>query len=322
MPSPRTESTSSPSVASPIATDVAALDAWWRRDDPTRAPRLDLFAFPGCAAGIGQLDISAVRLPQPASAYRAVQSRLQRIATDLGAAGLNHRFKKYLVFYDEVVDDTDVCGTGFLAGEQGGVMGSTAIFLQAAPGLTGCGTLGLEDELAATVAHELLHGFGAVPAGAPHACPRDPGHICGDDRDVPQATAQARPLGATVSTPDATTTTAIRAHGSTCRIRPGSSASTSDFALVVTPVGAVAGEAVASDLPGTPARRRAPGVRVGHPCQPDALADPSGPPLRRLAAPARARARATSCSTRSAGWRPCGAAGATWSSPTSRAGDA
>jgi hypothetical protein len=28
-------------AASQIATDVAAIDAWWRREDPTRTPRFD-----------------------------------------------------------------------------------------------------------------------------------------------------------------------------------------------------------------------------------------------------------------------------------------
>ena len=163
-------------------------------------------------------------------------------------------------------------------------MGSTAIFLQAAPGLTGCGTLGLEDELAATVAHELLHGFGAVPQGAPHACPRDPGHICGDDRDVPQSTAQARPLSAYGLDPGRDD---YYGHSGPWLDVQDSSwlqrLDVLDFALVVTPSAPWPARPSRAICRGSSARRRAPG-RVGHPCQPDALADPSGPPLRRLAA--------------------------------------
>ena len=33
-------------LASPLATDVAAIAAWWQREDPARAPRFDLFEFP------------------------------------------------------------------------------------------------------------------------------------------------------------------------------------------------------------------------------------------------------------------------------------
>ena len=38
--------------ASAIATDTAAVDAWWRREDPSRTPRYDLFAFPGCTSEV------------------------------------------------------------------------------------------------------------------------------------------------------------------------------------------------------------------------------------------------------------------------------
>lgn len=54
-------------LASPITTDVAAIDEWWRREDPTHAPRFHLFEFPGCESRFGKLDLSFVRLPDPAS---------------------------------------------------------------------------------------------------------------------------------------------------------------------------------------------------------------------------------------------------------------
>jgi len=55
-------------LASSITTDVAAIDAWWRREDSSRAPRFDLFEFPGCESRFGNLDLSFVRLPDPTSA--------------------------------------------------------------------------------------------------------------------------------------------------------------------------------------------------------------------------------------------------------------
>src|SRR5947207_277825 len=45
-----------------IARDLAGMDSWWRSQDPTRTPRLDLAAFPGCDSEFGALDISSVRL--------------------------------------------------------------------------------------------------------------------------------------------------------------------------------------------------------------------------------------------------------------------
>ena len=44
-----------------IVGDTAAIDAWWRSQDPTRSPRFDLYPF-ACASPFGQLDISNVTL--------------------------------------------------------------------------------------------------------------------------------------------------------------------------------------------------------------------------------------------------------------------
>jgi hypothetical protein len=51
-------------LAPSIASDVAAIDAWWQGQDSTRTPRWDLYAFPGCTSRFGQLDIGFVRLPR------------------------------------------------------------------------------------------------------------------------------------------------------------------------------------------------------------------------------------------------------------------
>jgi hypothetical protein len=66
------------SVARPIASDVAAMDSWWRREDPARTPRFDLFAVPDCAQGFGQLDVSRLQLREPATYYAATATRMHR----------------------------------------------------------------------------------------------------------------------------------------------------------------------------------------------------------------------------------------------------
>src|SRR5919109_5451566 len=50
------------SSGSKIATDVAAMDAWWRGQDASRTIRFDLHAFSGCATKYGALDLGFIRL--------------------------------------------------------------------------------------------------------------------------------------------------------------------------------------------------------------------------------------------------------------------
>jgi Divergent InlB B-repeat domain len=174
-------------LASPIEYDIAAIDSWWRRQDPTRAPRFDLFAFPGCAPGMGQLDLGFVRLPSPASYYFALSTRLQRLSTDIestATSNLQNLYKKHLVFYDGVVEFANTCGQGYIIPDQGGRLGYGAVYLQSQPGLPGCGDLGSGQYVAKTAAHELIHTLGALVPGAPHPCPGDPGHPCDDPRDI------------------------------------------------------------------------------------------------------------------------------------------
>ena len=171
------------SLASALATDVAAIEAWWRTQDPERAPRFDLFDFPGCDSRFGRLDLSFARLPQPAAAY-AQPNQFELVATALAAApfGFADARKKYLVFYDGVgrPDDDDVCGTASGSPTRGGRFSYAIVFLRA-----GCTTgVGGGGANALVAAHELLHMLGALPAGAPHACPDDDGHPCDDRRDI------------------------------------------------------------------------------------------------------------------------------------------
>src|SRR5437867_842321 len=61
-----------------IASDLALVDYWWRLQDATRTPRFDLLSI-GCATAFGRLDISSVRLSQPASAFIRLQNRFAQI---------------------------------------------------------------------------------------------------------------------------------------------------------------------------------------------------------------------------------------------------
>src|SRR5262249_52502108 len=82
--------------ATPIVADLSALDAWWRREDPTRTLRFDLFAFPSCPGGLDVLDLSTVRLPHDSAYYRPIQERQSRLSGDL-APTFSHPARKYVV---------------------------------------------------------------------------------------------------------------------------------------------------------------------------------------------------------------------------------
>src|SRR5436190_17296062 len=116
-------------LASPIATDIASIDAWWQRQDPTRAPRFDLFPFPGCSSRFGLLDLGYTRLPQPEAYYAGVGGEL-RLGADLDAFAGSAKVKN-LVFYDGALEDPDICGsTDFLASNDGGRVGFAFVYLQ------------------------------------------------------------------------------------------------------------------------------------------------------------------------------------------------
>jgi hypothetical protein len=155
-----------------IVGDIAAIDAWWRSQDPTRAPRFDLFPF-ACASPFGQLDISNVTLPQPAGDIDSAFTTLRFLLA--GTPGFIQPEKAYLVYYDGPVEqppDSDVCGVGDTP--FGGLPGIAIVFLQAC-----------DAEASAfrpiVAVHELMHVFGAVAGEAPNSCADRSGHVC----DVP-----------------------------------------------------------------------------------------------------------------------------------------
>jgi hypothetical protein len=167
--------------------DVAAIDAWWRSQDPARAPRFDLFAL-GCATTLGQLDISSVLVPQPAGDLPEAFSTLRFL---LAGRGFTQPEKIYLVYYDGPVgqpDGGEICGAGDTP--SGGLPGIAIVFLAACEAESG-------DTLRPVVAvHELVHALGAVAGAAPNHC--DQGHVCDDPDDLLNSTLSGNELEAHV----------------------------------------------------------------------------------------------------------------------------
>jgi hypothetical protein len=169
-------------LASGIATDMAAIDAWWQRQDPTRAPRFDFFPFPNCSSRFGMLDLGYARLPHPESYYYAAGGEL-RLGADLDIFARSAKVKN-LVYYDGRLEDPNICGsTDFLASNDGGRFGFAFVYLD-----SGCpDDVGRGEFTARVATHELLHNLGAEPAGGPpHGCtdPRTVGHPCDSPTDI------------------------------------------------------------------------------------------------------------------------------------------
>ena len=177
-----------------IVNDLAAIDLWWRRQDPTRAPRFDVFAFPGCTTKLGALDISKVRLPQPGAYYapdttgaltgRSRHLRLQEALND-ATFGFGSPAKKYLGYYDGPIADEGCAGGTIGRPTTGGPFDYAWVY----PGGIGCpNDVGARGTFAGIAAHELVHVLGALPRpfpnpGPPHPCP-DQTHVCDSDTDI------------------------------------------------------------------------------------------------------------------------------------------
>lgn len=164
-------------LASAIATEISAIDEWWRGQDAARTPRFDLFGFPGCTTQFGRLDLGFARLPRPGSAYANLN--LQQLSTDLVAFAPAN--VKNIVYYDGPTTEPDVCGAASRSERDGGIRGFAFVWLQADCEVdVGSGNLTAE-----VAVHELTHNLGAVPTGAPHECPApDDGHVCESKSDL------------------------------------------------------------------------------------------------------------------------------------------
>jgi hypothetical protein len=171
-------------IAKGLADDVAAIDAWWRTQDPTRTPRFDYADFGnGCTA----VDISFVQIPSTGAELANGLAGVERIVRLLTNAGFASRADRYLVYYDGPVFQDGVCGatTGgpFLSGPSWAI-----VWLPACPDV----------ETAFVAAHELAHALGAVPRGAPHVCSFSPGHACDSTQDLMYPVASDVPLAQAV----------------------------------------------------------------------------------------------------------------------------
>jgi hypothetical protein len=172
------------SYSSRIASDAEAIDNWWRGQDPSREPRFDLYAFPGCGSRFGMLDISVVRLPQPSSYYDAdLGTRMNRLTADFrGRFGPR---MKTLVYYDGPVVEPDVCGTAWTIPPDGpnDLYGFGFVWLQATACPNDVGSGGIS---ATALIHETVHNMGAFTnPGAPHECPApNVRHACDSPLDL------------------------------------------------------------------------------------------------------------------------------------------
>jgi len=170
--------------ANRLADDVASMSAWWTGQDPTRVPRYDLATFSGGTC----LDISYVRLSQPASVYESALA-FQKVRAELATGGFLEEFKDYVVYYDGPAPEENLCGTG--AGDFNNGDGYAIVWLN---GCSDISSDGIE-------AHELLHAFGALPIGAPNWCQASPidgqpdnGHPCDSTTDILYPQASGLPL--------------------------------------------------------------------------------------------------------------------------------
>ena len=176
-------------LASPILTDLAAVDAWWRREDPTRAPRFDLAAFPACATAIGRLDFARVPLQRGPEFYAPFPGRFGRLNAELTGPpfAFANRFKKYLVFYDGPVEEPNICGTASGRPDDGASF--AIVYLAACGNDAGAGALNAD-----VAVHELLHTLGAVPTAAPNTCAQSQGHVCDSPSDIMFPSTRGEPL--------------------------------------------------------------------------------------------------------------------------------
>lgn len=173
-----------------IAGDAAEMEAWWRSQDPTRSPRFDLFAAPGCANSFGALDITSVQVT-----IREARTGLQDVATQLVARGFSEREKTYLVYFDGPTAQEGrfrICGIGTPPSRFG--PGFALVYLEP------CGAETDDAVRVSTAAHELVHALDAVLPEAPGHCPddEDEGHVCDGELDLMAPIVSGEPLSAHV----------------------------------------------------------------------------------------------------------------------------
>jgi hypothetical protein len=155
-------------LASVMQADAEQIDAWWRGQDPARAPRNDVAAF-SCGT---QLDITTFRVPRTSAQLSPLPGRFSGITDALEQAGFASPFTKLVVYYDGPTDDSNVCGQG---GSDASGFGAAVVYYRSCTGVS----------TAAVAAHEVLHTLGAVSRSAPHECDGgQSGHTCDTEIDL------------------------------------------------------------------------------------------------------------------------------------------
>ena len=171
--------------ANTMQTDAEEIDAWWRREDPARAPRNDLAPLP-CGQ---QLDLTSFRMQLSGAQLAGPDGRFGTIFNQLLAGNFRSPFTKYIVYYDGPATNVDICGQG---GSDNTGFGLAVVYVQACPGVS----------TAAVAVHEFLHTLGAVPDGAPHNCPEpNDAHTCDTQSDLMHPFIDDAPLSAKLLDP-------------------------------------------------------------------------------------------------------------------------
>ena len=165
--------------------DVAAIEAWWRNQDASRAPRFDLHAFP-CTSSFGRLDLSRIQLSAQVGQVTSAFSRIRLLLAS--EHGLRQSEKVYLVYYDGPTGQIGrerICGQA----DEGriGVSGLALVYLDS------CGSEEGDDLRPVVAVHELVHALGGVDRDdAPSAC--FGGHVCDEGTDLMTAILADGPL--------------------------------------------------------------------------------------------------------------------------------
>lgn len=170
----------STAVAPQIAAVIDEIDAWWRREDPARTPRFDLYRD-SCGP---QLDLRLWRVPTIHTGTTDADTLFDLLWDELARSFDSGRTKQ-LIFFDGATDegpDGQICGIGAPAAGSSG-LGLATVFSGIATVFLGSCT---DASLATVAAHELLHALGSsnALASAPHTCPDDRGHVCDSTGDI------------------------------------------------------------------------------------------------------------------------------------------
>ena len=162
-------------LAPRIVGDVAAIEAWWRAQDPGRAPRFDLYPY-ACTTMFGRLDLTSIVLQQRLEGVDEIFDGLRFLLAQ--NSGFLEPEKTYLVYYDGPTSQEPsrfvACGIG--APRNGPLPGFAVVLLDS------CLADASDSRRPVVAAHELVHAHDAVVGEAPNTC--EEGHACDVANDL------------------------------------------------------------------------------------------------------------------------------------------